>query len=174
MINYRPSLPLGLAGKIEGTLFGDWETLKEWRHWRTGPSYVDEQLGVILKGALDDTLVDSAGNLSPLDYKTYGFELKEEIHPTYQLQMDCYSLMLSFSGSKTNERAYLIYYSLRELGDNGQVNFLITPREIKTDPDRTKEIIRKAVSVLTDSIPKRSESCTFCAWTTIKAEGGER
>lgn len=165
---YRPELPPGVS--VDGLkLFGDLETLRKWRYWKTAPFYLNEKIGVKLSGALDDCFLDSNGMFSPLDYKTYGFVLKAGAHPSYQLQMDSYTLMLRESRYPVNNKAYLVFYALKSLGDNGNVAFQIVPRPVDTNPDRIISLLEKAVEVLKKDIPPHSQNCTFCGWN----RGGE-
>jgi hypothetical protein len=143
-------------------LYADQARLEEWRAWRTGLQYHEE--GWTLSGMLDDLLVKE-GAYIPFDYKTKGSPTNEEdATKYYQTQLDCYALMLEGNGLKTAGYGFLLYYSPREVGENGQVRFEIQPIRIKTDTDRAKELSRRALAVLTGSAPKASTKCEYCGW----------
>lgn len=75
-------LPPEIEGKVRGHLIGDQELLDEWRNWRKGLRFEDRSLGVLLRGALDECLVDEELYI-PVDYKTRGYALKKD---TVQLE----------------------------------------------------------------------------------------
>src|SRR3990167_5254327 len=114
---FRGTLPPELTGKVDGVLMSDLHTLNKWRSWRTGLTWEDAALGVKLIGALDDCLVDypytkdpKAEIYMPLDNKNKGSNPKDNGAQYYQLQLDCYGLLLQTNGYKTNNKAFLAYY----------------------------------------------------------------
>ena len=155
-------LPPELEGKVKGKLLADLSLLKKWRDWRsTDLIYEDNSLGVVLSGALDDCLVDN--NLySPLDYKTRGFSLKEDPRKYYQLQLDCYCLMLESKNYKTEGLAYLVYYYPNKVSENGIVEFNIVVIKVETDIGNAKKVIKEAINLLNGPMPGASSSCGYC------------
>lgn len=143
-------------------LFGDQVQLEAWRAWRTGLRYHED--GSVLSGMLDDLLVKD-GAYVPFDYKTKGSPTNEEdATKYYQTQLDCYALMLEGNGLKTAGYGFLLYYSPKEVRENGQVHFEIQPIRIETDVERAKGLFRRALALLTGAAPQASEKCEYCHW----------
>jgi hypothetical protein len=144
-------------------LYDDQAQLEGWRAWRTGLQYRDED-GSVLSGMLDDLLVKE-GAYIPFDYKTKGSPTNEEdATKYYQTQLDCYALMLEGNGLKTAGYGFLLYYSPKEVGENGQVSFEIQPIRIGTDTARAKDLFRRALAILTSPAPKAAPKCEYCNW----------
>lgn len=101
--------PPKIKDKIRGKPLGDFELLRRWRNWRSGLRYEDKQLNAVLFGALDECFVDGEYYI-PVDYKTRGFELKEDLMKYYQTQLDCYTLLLQANGYKHLNLSFLIYF----------------------------------------------------------------
>jgi hypothetical protein len=106
---FRPEMPPEIKGKIPGKLFEDLDALNKMRNWRTGLTYIDKKNGSQLRGALDDLLVRGDKYL-PLDYKTRGFELKENSHEFYQDQLNLYEFLLQMNGYETKGESWLVYF----------------------------------------------------------------
>jgi len=160
---FRGSLPPELKGKVDGVLFDDLKILEDWRDWRRGLKVVDTKAKVELVGALDDCLV-SGDYFLPLDYKTRGFDLKDDSTDYYKHQLDLYTLMLDRNGYKTKSEAYLLYYVPKTLKSGTLVEFEITPKKVKTSINDARKLIRDAMKVLESPIPPHHETCEFCRW----------
>jgi CRISPR/Cas system-associated exonuclease Cas4 (RecB family) len=160
---FRGSLPLELEGKVDGVLFEDLKLLEKWRDWRKGLRVVDPKSKVELVGALDDCLV-SEGYFIPLDYKTRGFDLKDDSMNYYKHQLDLYTLMLDRNGYKTRGEAYLLYYIPKTLKSGKLVEFEVTPLKVETSIDDARKLIRDAIKLLEGPIPPHHEGCEFCRW----------
>lgn len=158
-------LPPEIEGKVEGVLFPDMELLNNWRNWRTGLVYEDRDLGAILIGALDDLLINPKTKLyMPFDFKTRGFDLKEDSTHFYQNQIDCYALMLEANGLKTAGVGYLAYYIPKEVRKDGNIYFETTIKKIKTDLGAAKKNFEEAVKLLKGPMPKSHSACAYCSW----------
>ena len=162
---FRGALPPELRGKVEGVLIKNQAALNQWRNWRTGLEYRDEQRNAVLFGALDDCMV--ADNLHvPLDYKTKG----SAPHPGdgeryYQLQLDTYALLLKANGYEPANFAYLVYYFPLRVGAQGNVTFRVFPVRVSVDPERAKKTFEGAVDLLHgERIPERHSQCEYCSW----------
>jgi len=143
-------------------LYDNQAQLEDWRAWRTGLRYHEN--GEMLSGMLDDLLVKD-GSYIPFDYKTKGSPTNEEdATKYYQTQLDCYALMLEGNGLKTSGYGFLLYYSPKEVGENGQVRFEIQPIRIPTDPERAKALFHKALAILPGPAPKSDPECEYCGW----------
>ena len=160
----KNQLPPEIEGKVKGKLFDNLNLLKKWRAWNaTDLSYEDASLNACLSGALDDCLVED-GCYMPLDYKTKGSIVKQDPARYYQTQLDCYCLMLESSGYKTNNLAYLLYFSPKDVSQGGNVVFEIHPFESKTDPQRAKKIFEDALNFLKKPMPPLGKECEYCGW----------
>jgi len=158
----KGDLPPEIVGKVKGKLFPDIKILEKWRSWKnTSLIYKDNSLNAILSGALDDCIIDN--NLySPLDYKTRGMAIKEDSSKYYQVQLDCYCLMLESTGYKTKNMAYLVYYWPKEVQEDGAIRFSVETIPVKTNIQSAKKIFRNAIIALSKEIPKESPNCEYC------------
>jgi CRISPR/Cas system-associated exonuclease Cas4 (RecB family) len=163
---YRSSakLPPELEGKINARPVGQ-EMLDRWRNWRTGLRYEEE--GVSLIGALDECFLEGEVYI-PVDYKTRGYELKDNTAGYYQNQLDVYTLLLQKNGFKTNNVAYLVFYVLESLSDNGMARFDIQLIKIDTDTQKAYKVFKEAGGLLQRaSPPQKNPKCKFCSWAVI-------
>ena len=146
----------------------DQELIKKWRNGKTSLRFVDAELGVELNGVLADCILrkdDKNDVYVPLDYKTRGFDVKEEEHDQhYQLQLDCYDLLLRKNGLQTSGTGYLVYYVPDEVRENGLVQFNVQVIQFVTESDRIMNLIRDVVKVLEGKLPKAGQDCEYCAW----------
>ena len=169
----KKALPPELIGTMEGELV-DIATIKKWRFWKTGPEFIDTD-GNRLFGALDDCLI-SDGIHIPLDYKTRGFDLKENSTSYYILQMSCYNFLISKNKRKTSNYAYLIFYIPKEVRER-EVDFKIEVKKVETLPlDKVYEIFRSALDTLAlPNPPQKAKECSFCNWAShvAKMAGGD-
>ncbi len=165
--SYRKTgkLPPEIEGKVTGKLFDDEKLLKSWQSNWEGLTYQDKELDAVLKGVLDDCLVENDLYI-PLDYKTRGYELKEDTSSYYQHQLDMYCFLLVKNGYKAASFAYLVYYYPREVKENGRVEFEVEPKKLDTDIQRAEKLFQDAVACLKGPEPKHhSDSvCEFCNW----------
>ncbi|MBI2166702.1 MAG: PD-(D/E)XK nuclease family protein [Candidatus Omnitrophica bacterium] len=158
-------LPPELDGDhFEGVkLFEDQDRLERWRSWKTGLVYRDGD-GSILSGAIDDLLVKGDRYL-PFDYKTKGSVTTEaDAVKYYQNQLNCYALLLEENQMPTTGFGFLLYYSPKSVGEKGRVLFELQAIRIPTDPEKAREIFRKAVALLNGPLPASGAACEHCAW----------
>lgn len=159
------TLPDNLSGPDfqETFLFKDQEKLDRWRDWKTGLEYRDPK-GVVLFGALDDLLVKNSLCI-PLDYKTKGSPTTEEdAIKYYQLQLDCYTLMLEANNFKTASYGFLIYFSPQKVLPRKIVEFEIQSIKIDVNINRAKETLQEAQECLEGQLPSSSGNCEYCGW----------
>jgi len=158
-------LPPEIDGKVDGVLLADLELLNKWRSWRTGLVYKDVETGAILSGALDDLLVNPGKQVyMPFDYKTRGYDLKEDSSSFYQNQLNCYSLMLEANGMKSAGFGYLCYYIPKDVAEGGQVRFEITVKKMDVNPESAKKVFENALELLKNPMPKSHSVCEYCSW----------
>lgn len=140
------------------------EKIDNWRDYKiTELKYENKKHNAILSGALDDCA--RCGNrYIPIDYKTKGFALKKGDEKFYQVQLDCYSLILTASGYDTVGKAYLLYYIPKAVDYNNHIEFNVIPVEIKTSIDNARKVFEAATACLRSKIPKASSNCGYCKY----------
>lgn len=160
----KDKLPPELEGKVEGKLYSDMERMDAWRNWRKGLRFEDPKLDAVLKGAIDDCLIDD-GYYIPLDFKTRGSAPKEgQSEEYYQNQLDCYTFLLKNSGCKTRDHAYLVYYYPDFINEDHMVKFDVSVVKLKTSAERVYKVFQDAVNCFRGPIPPRHTECGYCAW----------
>jgi CRISPR/Cas system-associated exonuclease Cas4 (RecB family) len=161
----RGELPPEIKGKVQGKLISNQKILNEWRstYKNSKPRYFDKELNAVLFGGLDECLVDNEFYI-PVDYKTRGFDLKEDSLLYYQIQLDSYTLLLEAEGLKHLSFGYLIYYIPQKIAENGLIKFKVEIYKVKTDPKRALKIFQEAVKTLRGPKPRSSLNCQFCSW----------
>ena len=156
-------LPPELNGKVVGKLYDDVVKMDLWRNNRKGLSWTDKD-GNILRGAIDDCLIDGK-NFVIIDFKTYGgSEIKDEKIEFYQNQLDCYTLLFEKNGLKHPGYAYLIFFLPIEVKEHGEVRFDIQVKKVKVDSSRALKTFNEAIKLLNGKRPKKHSKCTFCSW----------
>ncbi|MBI2042902.1 PD-(D/E)XK nuclease family protein [Candidatus Pacearchaeota archaeon] len=140
------------------TLFNDHALLAIWRSNFKGITYEDKK-GNILKGAVDNLLMKGK-KLIVLDYKTRGYDLKEDTHEHYQDQLDIYNFLLRKAGYETEDYAFLLFYVPKEVMETGEVIFETTLKKMKINVKDAEKLFEKAIKLLNSDCPK--DSCEWC------------
>ena len=155
-------MPPELEGRVRGRLVADQALMDQWRNWRTGLRYVDEQRQATLFGALDDCLQN--GELFvPLDYKTRGYAPKPgESQRYYGLQLNCYAWLLAANGFPAANYGYLVYYYPHSVFANGSVKFGVEPVEIPVSAEDGRRVFERAVDCLAGDEPAAHTKCEYC------------
>jgi CRISPR/Cas system-associated exonuclease Cas4 (RecB family) len=156
-------LPPDVRNTLPGRLFADEAKLRIWRNNREGLRHQRKDLGILLTGAIDD-LLQEGDRMTPLDFKTRGYAVKEDTHEHYQHQLDIYAYLLEQNGYPTTGRGYLLFYSPEEVRDGGIVQFRIEPVEMKTDLGRAEKLLEESAAVLAKPLPARHTQCAFCTY----------
>lgn len=191
-----PSLPGGMDGVIKRwmdatrgagggnafpyglSLFPDQKKLDVWRNWRTGLK--TQIAGVVLGGAIDDLLVDEKGTHFVMDYKTKGSAPKPgDTEKYYQLQADCYMMLLRANGLAVGDKAFFLYYNPSEASAPRASNysddvavlfsFQETCIEIGADPERAVKTAMEAKKCLEGDLPEPGAGCEYCAFVESRA-----
>ena len=139
-------------------LFDDWDKMKEWRNNFKGISWSDRR-GNILKGAVDDILIRN-GKLIVLDYKTRGYDLKEDTTAHYKLQLNLYNFLLRKNGYETEDFAFLLFYIPKEIMAGGEIIFDTKLVKMKVDTESSGKIWNEAIKLLNSDCPDKS--CEWC------------
>ncbi|MEK6741770.1 MAG: PD-(D/E)XK nuclease family protein [Nanoarchaeota archaeon] len=139
-------------------LFDDKEKLKTWQNNLRGISWEDKE-GNILHGAVDNILVHGK-KLIVLDYKTRGYDLKEDTHEHYQNQLDFYNFLLRKNGFSTEDFSFLLFYIPKEVMSTGEVIFDTTLKKMVINVENAEEIFEKALKLLKEDCPEKG--CQWC------------
>ncbi len=151
--------------KVDAKLFNNRELLDKWRNNRIGISWKDEK-GNILKGAVDNILIKGK-KLIVLDYKTRGYELKEDTHEHYRNQMDFYNFLLRKNGYDTEDYTYLLFYHPDKVVEN---IFLFHTNIVKVEVnvEQAEKIWKDALKLLDGPMPASSDDCEYCRYRETK------
>jgi hypothetical protein len=155
---YRDSdgLPPMLEGKLEGKLMNPLPKTLFMK---------DDELMAVLLGKLDEALDFGDGTFAPVDHKTRGYAPKEEMIAAYQMQMDAYDLLLAKNGFPTRNKAYLLYYHPISGDLHNKFPFVLTIKEVQTNPERAMQVFRDAINLIRSSeMPQAANTCEYCAW----------
>ena len=139
-------------------LYDDKENLKLWRNNFKGIQYYDEE-GNTLFGAVDNILV-KYGKLIVLDYKTRGFDLKEDTADNYQNQLDVHNYLLNKAGYEIEDYAYLLFYIPEKVLESGEVvftNHLIKRRIFQKNAET---LFKNTIHLLNNDCPDKT--CEWC------------
>jgi hypothetical protein len=158
-------MPTEIKGKVQGKLLPDQGLLNEWRKTtrNSQPNYFDQELSACLFGGLDECFIDGDYYI-PVDYKTRGYDLKEDSLSYYQTQLDCYTFLLEANGYQHLSFGYLIYYIPLKVKENGEVKFSVEAYKVETNPKRGYEIFKQAVECVRGPQPTFHSDCQFCSW----------
>ena len=168
------SLPPEMQGSFDGVLFKDQRKMDEWRDWRSG--LVANVDGIEVSGKLDDLLWDPKTNLvSVIDYKTKGDPPGEDYSTKYyQLQADCYDLMLSENGLLTSGKAYFVYYFPMKVKSADKVLFNVKVQAISTVPKNAATVAKQAVTCLEGLMPLGLKTCETCVYVNARVANKKR
>lgn len=166
----KGALPPELAGTVDAALETDRAFVERCRAWQADPTYVDRDLGVVLRGALDDLLRTPEGSLVVLDYKTRESPPPGETGTPdyYARQLSCYGLILRSNGHPTADHGMLLYYSPDVVTDDGAVRFHTELRRVPLDLEAVRGSVEGAVETLRGPLPDHQPGCAFCAWNAAE------
>ena len=140
-------------------LFDNEELLNQWRNARKyGINWKDKE-GNLFYGAVDNILMKGK-KLIVLDYKTRGYDLKEDTHEHYQDQLDIYNFLLRKNGYQTEDFAFLLFYVPKEVLPTGEVIFDTTLKKMKINIKNAEKVWRNALEMLKGECPERG--CEWC------------
>ena len=158
-------MPDFLKDKIEGVLMPDRAKMKAWGNWRTGMRYYDKENGIELYGALDECAVKNGDIYIPVDWKTKGQKPKDDGSQYYQLQLDCYNLLLYATGLEILNIGYLVYLypvAVRFFERIIDFGFDVDVYKLDCDIERAKKACIDAVNCLRGARPPVNLNCEYC------------
>ena len=150
--------------KVEANLFPDIQKLQVWRDYKRGLQWTDEK-GNVLKGAIDTILINN-NKLIVLDYKTRGYEVKEDTHEHYRDQLDVYNFLLRKNNYETEDYSYLLFYHPDKVVDNV---FLFHTSLVKVNVNiaNAENLFKNALALLEGPLPGLSD-CEYCRYRETK------
>lgn len=143
-------------------LFDNVELLKVWRNNLKGVQWTDES-GNLIRGAIDN-LLQKQQKLIVLDYKTRGFQLKEDTANHYQDALDIYNFLLRKNEYETEDYSYLLFYHPNNVGKDGEVIFNTDLIKMNVSINNAEKIINEAFNTLSGEMPDAHDDCGFCKW----------
>jgi len=146
-------LPPIIQGKIAGRLAVDMPKTLTY----------EEENGITLTGRPDEYFELNDKSIVAFDHKTKS-KAPDEVHSSYQLQLNVYSYLLKVLGYKTTNKAYLAFYCPDDCELHNGMCIHCTVIEVKTNLSDVKELLEKAYNVLNGSMPKHSDNCDYCKW----------
>ena len=158
----KNQLPPELKELKDVKLFDDIELLEIWRNNFKGIQWKDKE-GNIFKGAVDNIL-KKGNKLIVSDYKTRGYELKEDTAGHYQDQLDIYNLLLRKNNYQTEDYAYLLFYHPNKVNKKGDIVFNTDLIKIKIEIKNAENIFKEALHTLKGKIPNPDKDCQYCKW----------
>lgn len=152
------SLPPIIRGKVDGMLA------------KGIPKTLYHEEGNVILSGVPDEYIDIDGFIVPLDHKVSRGKTAEETHRAYVLQLDFYCFLLKVNGYKIKNEAYLAYYYPDDCDIHDGVDMCCNVVKLKTDPDRARRILDKAVTLLDGDMPNPSADCLFCKYKDMKLD----
>ena len=123
--------------------------------------------GITLWGRPDEYLKLKDDNIVALDHKTKSKE-PDNVHPSYQLQLDVYSFLIKAMGYDTTNKAYLAFYYPDECDLHNGMPFFCKVIEVETNLSRAEKLVDKAFTILNGELPESNDNCEYCKWREIK------
>lgn len=141
--------------------------LKKWQDTREGIQWEDPD-GNIVRGALDDLLVDKNNYYVPFDTKTRGYAPTQFSSDKYILQMSMYEMLLQLNGYPTKGYALLGIWHPKG-ATNNLVDFNVNLVKVETDVEYAKGLCAKAARLVKGPMPDASPHCGTCNWVVQRA-----
>lgn len=124
----------------------------------------------ILNGIVDDIILMDNGMNIIVDYKTATPYSQEKAEKYYQLQLDCYKLLLEANNLHVPDMAYLIFTIpkfLKNLSHTGHfgMDFEVTHVGLSVSAQRAEDAISKSLKIcMSAKPPPASPNCKFCQY----------
>jgi len=145
--------------------FDNIEQLEEWRKSLNALKVINEDIGYVLRGKIDDVLVESDGKLIPADYKSSGNAPADDKQKYYVNQLAAYGLMFREHGHKVSNRAFLLHYFVKDKNNPSiKVEFLSHVDEVKIDVNGIEKKFKEMVELLNGPYPGDDLECNKCVY----------
>lgn len=156
-------LPPEVDSKVDGILYQEMTNLNRWRTNWQGISSVFDEYNLMVKGAIDELLVDKDGKFIPFDFKTRGFPLKADTAGHYQMQLDFYGLLFQKNGFPISDHGYLMFLWPKSFQNNSfQFNSELITMDVS--PKRAIGALEKVAAILAGSKPEVNMDCSYCSY----------
>lgn len=166
-------LPPEIDGKVDGKLYGELEKLKTWRDidfGRGGLVTEFPEFKLVLRGAIDELLINNNDEYVMFDFKTRGYPTKEDTHKHYQHQLDLYALLFEKNKLKPAAYGYLLFFWPKEYQKRG-VRFETQLIEMKISAENGINILKKVHEIVSAPKPKAHANCEYCLYSSTLREG---
>lgn len=162
--SYRPQVPPLFAGRLPGELAPVRPAARM--------TWTDPASDFTVTGALDDYVILPDGLAAPVDFKSRD-RAPRVVHPTHQLQLDVYSLLLAEAyGLLVAGRGFLIYL----LPTRGQLHrglpLSVEVIELEASAERARALAREAAAIVRQTTcPQPAPGCAFCRFLQAGTSG---
>tara|TARA_Y100000310_G_C20324783_1_gene642428 strand:- start:26 stop:721 length:696 start_codon:yes stop_codon:yes gene_type:complete len=155
--------------------FMDLEKLELWREKMSSLQVENEEVGYVLRGKIDDVLVEEDGRLIPADYKSSGNAPAEDKQKYYRDQLAAYGYMFKKHGYKVSNRAYLLHYFVKDKTDPSiDVKFDSHVDLVEINPARMERKLKAMVKLLNGKYPGHNPKCEKCAFYVGRQKKAKR
>lgn len=145
--------------------FTDIQKLTMWRTDTSALKVIDEDIGYVLTGKIDDVLMEADGRLVPADYKSSGNAPKEDKQKYYRDQLAAYGLMFKNHGYAVSDRAYLLHYFVKDKTHPSlEVAFDSHVDRVAIDVAAIEQKLTDMVALLNGPYPGHNSACETCAY----------
>lgn len=147
--------------------FLEWDKLEMWREKTSALEVLDEEVGYVLHGKIDDVMVEEDGRLIPADYKSSGNAPAEDKQKYYRDQLAAYGFMFKKHGYKVSNRAYLLHYFVKDKNNPSlDVTFDSHVDLVKISTGKLEKKLKEMVQLLNGIYPGHNPDCVKCAYYT--------
>jgi len=173
--------PLMKQYGIDAIPFDD-PRMEEWRDaLRRGVKAEYKPLNLIIRGGIDDVWINSKGELHVADYKaTAGKDevtIDDDWKMSYKRQAEVYQWLLRQNGFKVSPTAYFVYANGNDdkKAFDGKLEFDIKIIPYEGDDSWIPGTLQKLKTcIMSDEIPKETETCKFCSYRRHAGETLQR
>lgn len=145
--------------------FDDLEQLNDWRANINSLKVINEEIGYVLVGKIDDVLVEKDGRLIPADYKSSGNAPAEDKQKYYKDQLNAYGFMFKHHGFEVSDRAYLLHYYVKDKNDPSlKVAFDSHVDRVDIDLVAFENKLNAMIELLSSEYPGHNEECAKCGF----------
>ena len=162
-------LPPEIDGKVKAKLYNKMENLKLWReidYGKGGLSAKFEDMEIVVRGAIDELLVNDNGEFIILDFKTRGYPTKEDSHEHYQHQLDLYALLFEENGYKVDKFGYLLFFWPKDYS-LGLAKFDTELVKMSVSAKNGFKLLQDVHKIINGKIPDAHSECEYCVYRKI-------
>ena len=149
--------------------YTDLAQLDKWRGDYKALTVTDEEVGYILRGKIDDVLVERDDCLIPADYKASGGPPSDDKQKYYRDQLAAYGFMFKHHGHPVSDRAYLFHYYPVDKTDPGvSVTFAGKVDKVDIGAVEIEQKFKDIVALLNGSYPGDNPECEQCSFVLAR------